>query len=203
MFNPLQGDLYRGTTTASGRGSDVGVLGAGVYLTWDRKVAKSFARLAADKRGGEPVVRAYQLVPDLRFMHRDSPEWEDVMASFGFQPWDNVADHSFSAMLAHSIRDAGYDGVISSDPYDGLVIFDSQNVVGYVDPNACSCGKRKLLCQRCGHYWCAFGCEKQYEDCPECSICKECGEDELEECYECKNLWCTDCEGYDCPGGCE
>jgi hypothetical protein len=119
------------------------------------------------------------------------------------EPWDNIGGSVFSNILTHKVRESGYDGVISQDPYDGLVVFDSQNVIGYIDPTACECGKRKLNCERCNHWWCAFGCENQYDDCPECSICKQCGEDDLDECYECKAIWCADCGGRECPSGCD
>jgi len=200
----LAKDLYRGDTTA-GRigGSGLGVLGTGVYLTWDENAASGFARIAADKYGGEPIVNTYSIALGLNILERHAQDWVDVMASLGLDQWANMAGETFSAILTSKFRELGYDGVISSDPYDGLVIFDSENVIGYVDTAKCDCGKRKLKCERCDHWWCAFGCERQYEACPECSICKKCDNDELEECYECEELYCIDCEGYDCPKGCD
>jgi hypothetical protein len=200
----LTGDLYRGTTTTSIGGSNLGYLGAGVYLTWKKGVAEGFARIAADKQGGEPLIQDYRILAGLNFLDRDSPEWAEIMRELGVEPWDNIGGSVFSNILTQKVRDIGYDGVISKDPYDGLVVFDSQNVIGYVDSAVCeNCGERKLSCERCGHWWCAFGCEDQYEDCPECSICKQCGEDDLDECYECKTTWCADCDGRECPKGCD
>lgn len=201
--NVLAGDLYRGTTTEGVGGSNLGVLGAGVYLTWEKNVAEAFARIAVDRQGGSPQIEIYQIVPGLKLAVRGEEDWNQVMKNLGFEPWDNVSSPAFSAMLTDRFKNLGYDGVISLDPYDGLVIFDTQNVIGYTDPAACACDKRKLRCERCGHWWCAFGCQNNYDDCPECGICKQCGSDDLDECYECKTTWCDDCEGFDCPKGCD
>jgi len=194
----LEGNLYRGSTDTIVGGSNLGVLGAGVYLTWQEDVALAFARLAADKYGGQPIVECYKIKQDLNLLSRDSQEWAQLMRSLGFEPWDNVNSPQFSAHITNVLSEQGYDGVISHDPFDGLVIFDDGNVIGYVDRAKCECGKRKLQCERCHHWWCAFGCEKA-GDCPECSVCKRCGNDELEECYDCDARWCSECDGYDCP----
>jgi len=198
----LTEDLYRGITTA-GEGSNVGVLGAGVYLTWQKNAAEGFARIAADRHGGEPQVKAYQLAPGLKLLERNTKEWAAFMADLGLEPWDNISDPTFSAVLTSNIKDAGYDGVISTDPYDGLVVFDSSNVIGYADPLQCeNCGKRRLRCNDCGHIYCAFGCERDYDDCPECGICKQCGTSDLDQCYECDTKYCYECDEI-CPEGCD
>lgn len=196
----LEGNLYRGSTDAIIGGSNLGVLGAGVYLTWEEKTAQAFARIAVDKYGGQPVVDSYKIKPDLNILSRSSDVWAALMRSLGFEPWDNVNSPQFSAHITNVLSEKGYDGVISHDPFDGLVVFDSSNVIGYVDPALCEkCQQRRLKCERCHNWWCAWGCEADLEVCPECSICKQCGNNELDECYECGDLYCDNCDGYDCP----
>jgi len=164
----LLDDLYRGTAKGIMASFGVGVLGAGVYLSWDERVARGFANIYADRYDSEPLMSVYRIAPNLNILEKETEDWNQVMAGLGLEPWDKIGGQFFSNLLTSKLKELGYDGVISRDPQDGLVIFDGHNVIGYVDPTLCpDCDRRKLQCEKCGHFWCYMTCDSQYEDCPE------------------------------------
>jgi hypothetical protein len=198
----LTGDLYRGTTTGPLRSFGVGVMGAGVYLSWDKKIAETFAAAYADYYGGDPVITTYRIAPNLNILERMvDPAWDIIMREVGYEPYKKIKGASFSGLLSARLEELGYDGVVSSDPFDGLVIFDSKNVIGYTDPALCpKCHNRRVLCKLCGHLWCHTKCDEEFPECPNCSSCRNCFA-EFDVCDDCYEPYCYECDGS-CPSDC-
>jgi len=125
----LAGEWYRGAD-ANGRGVGVAFMGKGLYLTWERPVAEAFAELAAQKSGAYPIkIETYRLKPGLKLLDNRSAVMADIKKSLGAQPWEKIENRVFATLLAKTVQDAGYDGVIESNPADGLVIFNADNAV--------------------------------------------------------------------------
>lgn len=125
----LPGEWYRGTD-ANGRGVGVAYMGEGFYLTWSKGTASAFALLAVDKsKKGPPQIKTYRIKEGLKILDNGS----DFMCKlkkeeFGVDPWDKISSPLFSKLLTARLQEFGYDGVISSDPANGIVIFDASNV---------------------------------------------------------------------------
>jgi hypothetical protein len=193
-------------------------MGPGVYLTWDEPTAQWFADFSASKYGGEPIVKTYRIAPNLNFIYRESDEYTEYVAKLfyhdpsvkyptGKPPRPDYIDFSeqseipfgdpiFAKCLAARVKEAGYDGVVGRKAVEGLVVFDSRNVIGYFDPLACDkCGVRKESCPKCKIPRC-WECSER--GCP-CWYCKKC-DSELEECYdESHPRWCPKCQNDWCP----
>ena len=114
-----KGIFYRGASRAgAGGGSDLGALGRGLYLTWNKNVAQFFA----DRSGGQ--VYAYELLANLKLLDAQSREMVAIKAAMGFQPWEYSDDPMYAASITAEVKDLGYDGVISDNRAEGLVLFD-------------------------------------------------------------------------------
>jgi hypothetical protein len=127
-FKPLHGRqeglFYRGVKKGGG-GLGWGALGKGLYLTWKKGVAEFFAE-------GGPIY-TYEIPADLNLLDAQSREMGDIKAKMGFQPWEYSDDPMFQSIITFEVRDLGYEGVISDNPAEGLVIFDSEGVVVLVE----------------------------------------------------------------------
>jgi len=132
---------YRGTTDPEGGGGlGVGFWGRGLYLTWDRSMAEAFARMAAEpavgwpprkgtQSGGTPYLVTYIIRPQatLRILDGDSKEMHDIKAMLGVSPWDKIDSPMFASALTDETERAGYDGIISSNKADGIVLFNPKD----------------------------------------------------------------------------
>lgn len=114
-----KGIFYRGVPP-SGKGSDIGALGAGLYVTWNRGVAQFFAK------GGDVI--EYELPVGLKLLDSKSGFMADIKAKMGIKPWEYIEGKMFANLVASDVKRAGYDGVISDNPAEGLVIFDKRKV---------------------------------------------------------------------------
>jgi hypothetical protein len=125
-----KGVFYRGT--AKGRGVGTGALGKGVYITWDKGAAEAFSRISAQKNKydlSSAKVTKYKLPKDLKLLDANSKTMQNIKVKLGVAPRDKVGDPIFATALRREILKKGkYDGVISDDKYDGIVIFNEEKL---------------------------------------------------------------------------
>lgn len=130
----LPGPWYRGID-ATGKGVGVAYMGEGFYLTWSRGVAEAFAELAVQKtKKGPSKVQEYKLVlgkgrSKLKLLDNRSALMSKIKRELGVEPWDKIDDPLFSQILTGRLQEEGVDGVIDSNPADGLVVFDRARVI--------------------------------------------------------------------------
>jgi len=124
IYKKNKGVFYRGVGRG-GKGTGVGVLGKGVYLTWERGMAQAFAK----RQGAEGEVKKYKLKRGLKIV--DAEQGEDFIETkelLGFAPHQTSHDPMFATMLTMRLRDLGYDGVVSDDVANGICIFNAKNL---------------------------------------------------------------------------
>lgn len=126
LWERNEGIFYRGTS--NGKGLGFGVMGKGIYISWERGMAKGFANISSEKIGGKPKVIRYKLPKDIKLLDAQSKTMGDIKRSLGVQSWDKIGDKVFASILTHEIQKRGYDGVISDSVADGIVIFDESKV---------------------------------------------------------------------------
>ena len=116
-----KGIFYRGAKSpGAGGGSGLGALGRGLYLAWDMGMTQFFA----DRSGGQ--VYAYEIPSDLRLLDAQSKEMAAIKADMGFKPHEYSDSSMYAAIVTNKAKELGYDGVISDNRADGLVLFDAQ-----------------------------------------------------------------------------
>jgi hypothetical protein len=120
LYKKNKGIFYRGEG-ADGHGVGMGALGAGLYVTWEKAMAKAFA----DRQNSH--VFKYKLKPGLKLLDAQSRTMAWLKAEMGFHPWEYSDDPMYALMLTDKVRSLGYDGVISDKLADGLVIFNAKN----------------------------------------------------------------------------
>ena len=118
-----KGLFYRGARgTGPNDGSGLGALGNGVYLTWSKPMAEFFAQ----RSGGQ--VYTYKVPSNLKLLDAQSEEMADIKATFGFAPHEYSNDPGYSRAITREVKALGYDGVISDNQADGLVVFNPREV---------------------------------------------------------------------------
>jgi len=122
LYDRNKGIFYRGTAK-SGKGIGMGALGQGVYLTWHKGMAKAFAQ----HHGQGGTVIAYKIKPGLKILDSKSKLMIDLKAEMGFDPWGYSDDPVYAKFITSQVGKAGYDGVISDNLAEGIVIFDAKN----------------------------------------------------------------------------
>jgi len=122
LYKKNKGVFYRGVSGDKGVG--VAALGEGKYVTWDREMAEAFAKISKEEHGGTPTVEAYKVDKDLILLDAQSKTMVDIKKSLGVKSYDKISDPMFAKALTYEIKEKGYDGVISDDKADGIVIFD-------------------------------------------------------------------------------
>jgi len=122
LMDRNDGVFYRGQKLSRGVGTGLGALGNGVYLTWEPSMAKAFAK----EVDGE--VKEYRVKPGLKMADSAGEDFGEIKQSMGFQPWEYSDDPMFGGMLTMGLKDKGYDGAVSDNPAEGIVIFDPKNV---------------------------------------------------------------------------
>lgn len=120
MINKYDSTFWRGIGS-SGKGTGLGALGKGVYLSWEEGMAKAFA-------GPNGAVAKYKVKPGLNMLDVEDKDFIDIKAEMGMQPWEYSDDPMFAGMLTMMAKEKGYDGIVSDDVATGIVIFDENNV---------------------------------------------------------------------------
>lgn len=127
LWQKNNGVFYRGYAKIDDEkvGMGSGVLGAGRYYAWDRGVAKAFSEIASEEKGGSPRIEETTLPRDLKLLDAQSKTMIDLKRSLGVEPFEKVGDPLFARVLTAEIKKRGeYDGVISDDKFDGILIFE-------------------------------------------------------------------------------
>jgi len=112
-----KGEFWRGAQEG-GKNLGMGFMGKGLYLAYDKNVAEAFANMT----GG--TVSKYRLPPSLNMLDHRSEAFGNAMRELGMDPWDKVDSPMFQSILANEFKGMGYDGIISDDPFFGIVVFD-------------------------------------------------------------------------------
>jgi hypothetical protein len=124
IYRKNKGIFYRGVGKG-GKGTGLGALGKGVYLTWERGMAQAFA----DRQGAGGEVKEYKLKRSLKIVDVEADkDFADVKAEMGFGVKQFSDDPMFAGMLTMMLKDKGYDGAVSDDVATGICIFDEKNV---------------------------------------------------------------------------
>jgi hypothetical protein len=124
IYRKNKGIFYRGVGK-DGKGTGLGALGKGVYLTWERGMAQAFAK----RQGAGGEVKEYKLKRSLKIVDVEADkDFADVKAEMGFGVKQFSNDPMFAGMLTMMLKDKGYDGAVSDDVATGIVIFDKKNV---------------------------------------------------------------------------
>ena len=129
IYRKNKGVFYRGVGKG-GTGTGMGVLGKGIYLTWERGMAQAFA----DRQGADGEVKEYKLKRNVKIVDAGgigSPDQDfiEVKADMGFAPHQHAGnDPMFATMLTLGLKMRKYDGAVSDDVATGIVIFDKKNI---------------------------------------------------------------------------
>jgi len=122
FYKTNKGIFYRGQSS-TGKGQGFGMLGLGIYLTWDKGIAQVFA-----DRQTKGVVKSYKPKKTLKMVDNTSKDFVKAMANLGRKPWEWSQSKEFSGFLTGELKQMGYDGAYSDNPAEGIVIFDKKNV---------------------------------------------------------------------------
>ena len=122
MYKKNKGVFYRGQSS-TGKGMGFGMLGLGIYLTWDESMAQAFA-----DRQSKGVLKTYSVKKGLKMADNTSNDFATAMANLGRKPWEWSRSKEFSGFLSGELKQMKYDGAYSDNPAEGVVIFDKKNV---------------------------------------------------------------------------
>ena len=124
LYRKNKGMFYRGIGRG-GKGTGLGALGKGVYLTWTESMAKAYAK----RIGGKGEVKRYQVKKGLKIVDAETnKDFASIKSAMGMGVKDYSSDPMFAGMLTMELKRKGYDGVVSDDVAIGIVIFDEKNV---------------------------------------------------------------------------
>ena len=124
LYRKNKGVFYRGIGRG-GKGTGLGALGKGVYLTWTESMAKAYAK----RIGGKGEVKRYQVKKGLKIVDAETnKDFASIKSAMGMGVKDYSYDPMFAGMLTMELKRKGYDGVVSDDVAIGIVIFDEKNV---------------------------------------------------------------------------
>ena len=124
IYKKNKGVFYRGVGRG-GKGTGVGALGKGVYLTWEEGMARAFAK----RQGAGGEVKKYKLKRGLKIVDAEADkDFEEVKAEMGFAKHQFSDDPMFAGMLTMMLKDKKYDGAVSDDVAIGICIFDEKNL---------------------------------------------------------------------------
>ena len=124
LYRKNKGVFYRGIGRG-GKGTGLGALGKGVYLTWTESMAKAYAK----RIGGKGEVKRYQVKKGLKIVDAETnKDFASIKSAMGMGVKDYSADPMFAGMLTMELKRKGYDGVVSDDVAIGIIIFDEKNV---------------------------------------------------------------------------
>ena len=124
LYRKNDGVFYRGIGRG-GKGTGLGALGKGVYLTWTESMAKAYAK----RIGGKGEVKRYQVKRGLKIADAEqNKDFASIKSAMGMGVKDYSSDPMFAGMLTMELKRKGYDGAVSDDVAIGIVIFDEKNV---------------------------------------------------------------------------
>ena len=124
LYRKNKGMFYRGIGRG-GKGTGLGALGKGVYLTWTESMAKAYAK----RIGGKGEVKRYQVKKGLKIVDAETnKDFASIKSAMGMGVKDYSSDPMFAGMLTMELKRKGYDGAVSDDVAIGIVIFDEKNV---------------------------------------------------------------------------
>ena len=124
LYRKNKGVFYRGIGRG-GKGTGLGALGKGVYLTWTESMAKAYAK----RIGGKGEVKRYQVKRGLKIADAEqNKDFASIKSAMGMGVKDYSSDPMFAGMLTMELKRKGYDGAVSDDVATGIVIFDEKNV---------------------------------------------------------------------------
>ena len=122
LYKKNKAVFYRGQAS-SGKGMGIGMLGLGIYLTWNESMAQAFA--GKQTKG---VVQTFQGKKGLKMADNTSNDFVQAMKNLGRKPWEWSHSKEFYGFLTGDLKQMGYDGAYSDNPAEGVVIFDKKNV---------------------------------------------------------------------------
>ena len=124
IYKKNNGVFYRGVGRG-GKGTGVGALGKGVYLTWEEGMAQAYAK----RQGAGGEVKKYKLKRGLKIVDVEADkDFEKVKAEMGFAKHQFSDDPMFAGMLTMLLKKKKYAGAVSDDVATGICIFDEKNV---------------------------------------------------------------------------
>ena len=124
IYKKNKGVFYRGVGR-SGKGTGLGALGKGVYITWSEGMAQAYAK----RQGSGGEVKKYKLKRGLKIVDAEADkDFEEVKAEMGFAKHQFSDDPMFAGMLTMMLKDKKYDGAVSDDVAIGICIFDEKNL---------------------------------------------------------------------------
>ena len=124
IYKKNNGVFYRGVGRG-GKGTGIGALGKGVYLTWEEGMARAFAK----RQGAGGEVKKYKLKRGLKIVDAEADEdFAEAKAEMGFEKHQFSDDPMFAGMLTMILKKKKYAGAVSDDVATGICIFDEKNV---------------------------------------------------------------------------
>ena len=124
LYSKHKGIFYRGDMKTGSTGVGFGAMGNGIYLTWNEGMAKAYASHA----GSSATVNKYQVKRGLKIADVMGKEVITVKEKLGFGPTEYSNDKFFNNSLTYELKKLKFDGVVSDDVAEGIVIFDKKNV---------------------------------------------------------------------------
>ena len=126
LYKHQKGIFYRGEDPKTRKsGAGLGALGTGIYLTWERDTALAYANLSrAGTMAG--VVVEFKVPANLKLADSKGEDFLSVLEKMGITGYS--ADPMFAKALTFELKKMGYDGVVSDDKIEGLVIFEPRKV---------------------------------------------------------------------------
>lgn len=124
LWKKNKGKFYRGTSS-KGATTGVGVLGLGLYVTWEKGMAEAFAQNAGMLDKSKPLIITYKLPENLKLLDSESKVFFDFKRKVGLDPASSYSNPLQARFLTNELKRVGYDGVISDELATGIVIFDS------------------------------------------------------------------------------
>ena len=122
LYRKQKGIFYRGEDPKTRKsGAGLGALGTGIYLTWEESIAKAYANL-----GSKGVVVEFKVPANLKLADSKGEDFLSVLEKMGITGYS--ADPMFAKAVTFELKRMGYDGVVSDDKIEGLVIFDDKKV---------------------------------------------------------------------------
>lgn len=124
LYRKNNGVFYRGIGRG-GKGTGLGALGKGIYLTWTESMAKAYAK----RIGGKGEVKRYQVKRGLKIADaEENKDFANIKKDMGMGVSDYSDDSMFAGVLTAGLKRKGYDGAVSDNVAIGIVIFDEKNV---------------------------------------------------------------------------
>ena len=123
LYRKQKGIFYRGEGRG-GKGTSIGALGAGIYLTWSESMAGAFA----SRLGSGGTVKKYQVKRGLKIADNRGDDFQNILTDMGFGRGEYGGDKMFANLMKTKLSRLGYDGAVSDDVAEGIVIFDKKNV---------------------------------------------------------------------------